>query len=76
MTFPDEKKTGKNEKIGSRVQVFLFLRLNPDTWYSPSDIAKSTELREGTVKSALKIVSRHPLIEEKGETYGYFRLLK
>jgi DNA-binding IclR family transcriptional regulator len=53
-----------------------FLRLNPNTWHSISNIAKTTKLPEATVKFALTTLRRHPLIAEKDQACGYFTLLK
>jgi len=71
-----EKDKKSREPSLARIRVFFYLRQNPNTWHAVSDIAKATELPEQRVKSALKMVCHHPLVEERDESCGYFKLLR
>ncbi|MCJ7430182.1 hypothetical protein MUO83_03050 [Candidatus Bathyarchaeota archaeon] len=67
--------------IGDDLRVFLFLRRRSGSWYTHEDLARDAGLEMEAVKSAVKTIRHHPLIEtekdEEGrEKVGFFRLLR
>ena len=81
----DSKKGSKKEPtyspIGDCLRVFFYLRMRSGTFHTVEDISEGTKLQTEVVRSAVKMIRHHLLIETKKDEnnhykMGFFRLLR
>lgn len=65
---------------GDCLRVFFYLRRRSDTFHTVEDISEGAKLQTEVVRSALKMIRHHPLVETKAEKdreieVGFFRLM-